>query len=336
MNWLGVDIGGANLKLADGREYAESHAFALWREPEALAQRLRTCMAEAPPSDHLVVTMTGELADCFDSKAAGVQFILDAVESAADGRHTRVYLHTGKMVTPLVARRRPMEVAAANWHALAQFSVRFGERQPTLLLDVGSTTTDIVQLGSDRPAVCGLTDTERLLSGELVYTGVARTPVCSVVSSVPYRGQHAPVAGELFATMYDVYLLLSDLAEDLTDRNTADSRPASKAAARVRMGRMICADSEHFNHRDAVTMAQAVAECQVGRIAAAVKQVVPSPGELARVVLSGQGEFVAQRVLETLGISPEVVSLARELGRNISRCAPAYALAVMAREAAEP
>ena len=63
MNWLGIDIGGANLKFADGNEYAESHSFAMWKHPNRLGQELRRFIADAPASDHLVITMTGELAD---------------------------------------------------------------------------------------------------------------------------------------------------------------------------------------------------------------------------------------------------------------------------------
>ena len=40
MSWLGVDIGGANLKAADGRGWAQSVPFALWRDPQGLAEAL--------------------------------------------------------------------------------------------------------------------------------------------------------------------------------------------------------------------------------------------------------------------------------------------------------
>ncbi len=65
MSWLALDIGGANLKVADGRGFAESYSFALWRDPNGLSQQVRTIISEAPKADHLAVTMTGELADFF-------------------------------------------------------------------------------------------------------------------------------------------------------------------------------------------------------------------------------------------------------------------------------
>src|SRR5688500_1600111 len=100
MNWLAFDIGGANIKVADGLEYCRSYALPLWREPARLAPQLRLAIAEAPPADRLAVTMTGELADCFASKAEGVQFIVSAAVAAADRRPVLVYLVDGRLAGP--------------------------------------------------------------------------------------------------------------------------------------------------------------------------------------------------------------------------------------------
>ena len=336
MNWLALDIGGANLKLADGKGFADSYALSLWKDNSRLARELRTLIYEAPSSDHLAVTMTGELADCFDNKSSGVQFILDAVHDAADGRHTRVYLTDGRIVAPQVAKSKPLLAASSNWHALARFVGRYAKQGAALLIDIGSTTSDLIPLVDGRPAAAGANDTDRLLSGELVYSGVERSPVCGLVNAVPYRGQTCPVAQEWFATSCDAYLVLGDLRENPTNSNTADGKPATKAAARTRLGRVICASSEQFNHRDAVAIAEEIAKTQVQRIAASARRVIdrmPSPPE--KVVISGHGEFVARRVLGELGLSVPTISLGKELGADVSRCAPAHALAVLAREATE-
>lgn len=335
MQWLGIDIGGAHIKVADGRGFAASYPFPLWRSPQNLPQELRTLIAQAPTSDHLVITMTGELADCFATKSEGVRFILTAVQKAADGRHTRVYLNDGALVTPQVASSRETQVAAANWHALARFCGRFVRKDTALLLDVGSTTTDIVPLQKGEPIPAGLNDTDRLLSGELAYCGIERTPICSLVESVPYRGQRCPVAREFFATTRDVYLLTGDLPEDESNVHTADGRPATKAAARTRIGRMICADEAQFNHRDAVVMAQAIAEAQATILARSVERVVQRLGATpTAVVLSGHADFLIRRVLDRFNWKMRVISLAQEIGVGAARCGPAHALAVLGREAA--
>lgn len=333
MAWLGLDIGGANIKVADGRGFGESIPFALWQAPQQLGLRLRTILAEAPPCDHLAVTMTGELADCFATKAEGVHAILDAVEQAAAGRHTRVYLTSGALVTPQVARSRTLEVAAANWHALARFASRLAPTGSAILIDIGSTTTDMIPLRDGQVVAVGKTDTDRLISGELVYVGVERTPVCAVAANAPYRGQQPTLARELFATVRDAFLLLGQIEENELDRNTADGRPATKAAARMRLGRMICADEEQFHHRDAVEIAAHVAQLTLDLVRKGYQQVVARQvAAPIRLIVAGQGEFLARQVPSSQSMPVSMVSLNRELGPRISRCAPAHAIAVLARE----
>jgi probable H4MPT-linked C1 transfer pathway protein len=335
MRWLALDIGGANIKAADGLGYAQSYALALWRDAGLLAQQLRTAISEAPPADYLLITMTGELADCFESKAAGVQFILDAVREGSGNRHTRVYLVDGRQVTPQVAATLPHLAAASNWHVLARFAGRFAPQGPALLIDAGSTTCDVIPLLDGKPAAKGATDTQRLLTGELVYTGVERSPVCAVADFVPYRGQNCPLVQELFATMRDVYILIGELAENKADVETADKKPATKAASRTRLGRMIAADTEEFNHRDAVALAQSVAEAQASRLANAIAKVSASqPAPPGTIILSGHGEFLARAAIASFGSQPPIVSLSERLGPAIARSAPAHALATIAREAA--
>lgn len=336
MKWLALDIGGANIKVADGRGYASAFGFRLWADRDQLARQLRTVIAESPDCDHLAVTMTGELADCFETKSEGVHFILQAVEEAADHRHTRVYLSDGRLVTVEVARETPLLAASSNWHALARFAGGFAPHGVSLLIDIGSTTCDIIPLRDGQPVQLGVTDTDRLLHGELVYTGVERSPLCGVVSSVPYRGQLCPVAQELFATTRDVYIIQGKLPEQPSDSNTADGRPATRRGARIRLGRMLATTEEQFNHRDAVHVAEAVADVQAAQIVAATKRVQSRIGTPGRVVISGHGEFLARRVIEQTPIIVPITSLAAELGAVVSRSAPAHALAVLARESLGP
>jgi hypothetical protein len=238
------------------------------------------------------------------------------------------------MVTPQVAVTMPQLVAASNWHALARFAGRFAGPGPALLLDVGSTTCDLIPLVNGQPVAIGKTDTERLLSGELVYTGVERSPVCGVVHYLPYRGQTCPVCHELFAATRDVYVLLGELPEDLTNTETSDGQPLTKGAARLRMARMVAADRDEFNHRDAVAAAQSVWDAQASQLATAIGKVRSRlPGAPQKVILSGHGEFLARTALALVAEQSPVLSLASELGSDISRSAPAHALAVLAREA---
>jgi (4-(4-[2-(gamma-L-glutamylamino)ethyl]phenoxymethyl)furan-2-yl)methanamine synthase len=332
-SWLALDIGGANLKAADGRGFAVSRPFPLWQKPNELSAAIEQLIAESPPCERIAMTMTGELADCFRTKAEGVRFIVDAVATAAGNRPMFVYLTNGRLVPPEVAVNLELLAAASNWHALAQFACRYLLGEPGLLVDLGSTTTDIIPLVDDKPAASGRTDTQRLLAGELVYTGVERTPVCAIADSIPYRGRLCPVARELFATMWDVYLSLDKLSEEPESTNTADGRPATKAAAVDRLARMICADSDSFQVEDAVAAARYLSEMQRRQIETALDEVLArmtSPPKT--VVLSGQGEFLLGQILDERKMTARRVVLTEELGPVLSRCAPAHGLAVIAAE----
>jgi probable H4MPT-linked C1 transfer pathway protein len=333
MKWMALDIGGANLKAADGAGFAVSHPFPMWENPRQLTDALRAMISLVPKVDHIAATMTGELADCFTTKAEGVKFILSALQVAADGRHTRVYLTNGKLVSLQTATRQPLLAASSNWHALASFAGRYMPEGSGLLIDVGSTTCDMIPMVDGVPVTIGKTDPNRMVNGELVYSGVQRSPVCAVASLVPWRGRKCPLAQELFATMWDVYLMLGDLPEEPNATNTADHRPATKEAARDRLARSICADRETFSETDARLVADALAQAQLRKIGAIAVQLIARLQQPPNtVVISGRGEFLARRILDELKLKAAVVSLSRELGPELSRCAPAHALAVIARE----
>src|SRR5262245_32221527 len=201
---LGFDIGGANTKAAHSGGACLSRPFALWQDPEGLALRLllRELRAALPPANELAVTMTGELCDCFASKREGVSRILSVVGDVAGDMPVRVWRNDGSLVDLAAAQSGDaLLVAAANWPALATWAGRLVPSDPALLLDIGSTTTDIIPLHDGVPVAAGHTDTERLRTGELVYTGVRRTPVCAVLGN-------EGLASEFFATTHDVYVAL--------------------------------------------------------------------------------------------------------------------------------
>jgi uncharacterized hydantoinase/oxoprolinase family protein len=137
----------------------------------------------------------------------------------------------------------------------------------------------------------------------------------------------------VFATTWDAYLILRDLPEDASAINTADGRPATRAAARDRLARSICADRDAFSDEDALAAAVAIARAQAAKISVAVQGVIrrmPTPP--VTIVMSGQGEFLARRLLDRMRLNSDVISLSEKLGPDVSRCATAHALAVLVRE----
>ncbi|MDA7977772.1 MAG: hypothetical protein MPJ50_03250 [Pirellulales bacterium] len=338
MSWIGLDIGGAQTKLSNGSQLAISRSFPLWRRPDALADLLQELLDGQIPDASLAVTMTGELADCYRTKREGVDRILKSVESAAAGRDISVYLTDGTFVSPDEARDRHLQAAAANWHALAKYCTRLTENSSALLIDIGSTTADIIPLDAGGPCPDGLTDPNRLASGELVYTGVRRSPVCAVTNTLPWKGKQCGVAQELFATTWDAYLVLDELPEEPDAATTADGRPATKDAAHDRLARCICADREMFDVDDALAAAQAIEKAQLAKLGLAAVGVMRGLSQPPRtIILSGSGEFLARKLVAKLRLKDvQVISLAEQFDNaEISRSATALAVAVLAEEAAE-
>jgi probable H4MPT-linked C1 transfer pathway protein len=324
---IGLDVGGANLKAATSDARARTVPFELWKNPGGLANALRRLISGWPMPDRFAVTMTGELCDCFETKREGVAAILDAVQAATSHAPVRVWTNQGRFVDLPIARETPLPCAAANWLALGTFAGHFARQGPALLIDIGSTTTDIVPLVDGLPTPRGRTDRERMCFQELVYTGVRRTPLCAVLGE--------GVAAEVFATTLDAYLALDAVPEDAQNRNTADGRPATREMARARLARMLCGDAESVNGADAEGLARRVMECQVSVLRLAVEAVVERmPAAPGTIILSGSGEFLARRVLEEGKQMPRrrIVSLGEQLGPEITQAACAYGVAILAAE----
>jgi probable H4MPT-linked C1 transfer pathway protein len=331
---LGLDIGGANLKAAHNFGRACLRPFELWRSPAGLPGALFALFQAMPEFDLLAVTMTGELCDCFETKRQGVSAILDAVESACHKVAKRpiinVWQTNGQFAPPAEARAAPVLTASSNWLALASYAARFASEGPALVIDVGSTTTDIIPLLDGRPAPRGRTDPERLKSGELVYTGVRRTPLCALLEGA--------VAAEWFATTLDVYVILGQLPEDANDLGTADGRPATRKASQARLARMVCTDFESFTQRDAEQLARKARGRQIAMMRKAIGQVSARlPGPIQTAIVSGSGEFLAWMATDDTerGPRPRVISLGHKHGADISQAACAFAVAILAAEKAE-
>ena len=334
MHTLGLDVGGANLKAADGGDSAASVPFALWRDPAGLAAALGELCERFAPCERFAVTMTGELCDCFETKEQGVAHILDAVEEAANGRPVWVWQTAGEFVDPQTAREFWQLTAAANWHATATFVGRCVPEGEALLIDMGSTTTDFTWLTDGVPVPTGRTDLERLKSYELLYRGAGRTPVCVAGEALIDSGVRVaiPAAAELFATARDAYVALGTLPPDPEDADTADGRPATLENCERRLARMVCADLSEVDG-EVGTVADLFARHVESRLTTAVEMLCGRHGEFDRLLLAGSGTPVLQAWLKDWPPpSVERTVFAEVFSPAVSAALPAHAVARLCEE----
>lgn len=306
MQTVGVDVGGAHLKLAslsgaDKLEWVFQLPCPLWQGIDRLSSAWQeACMRMTLPADgHYAVTMTGELADCFVSRNDGVSQILIALGELLP-QPFYVYAGQSGLVDMHTALSIPERVASANWHAAARCVAE--HYQHGVFIDIGSTTTDLVPFANG--AVCNRAyqDSDRLACHELLYTGVVRTPVMAMSREVQVANKTMPVVAEYFATAADVYRLSGDLAAYCDQYPSSDGAPATRPASARRLARMFARDYD--NDEDFwVTVAQTIAEQHYQSILSAYTQLcrrqdfnAPTP-----VVAAGVGRFIAKRIAATMG-----------------------------------
>ncbi|MCL4367876.1 MAG: H4MPT-linked C1 transfer pathway protein [Actinobacteria bacterium] len=307
----GWDVGGAHIKAArvlwrtGGIEDVRTvvRPFEMWREPEDLP----SVLAEVGEAlgilgvEAAAVTMTAELSDAFRTKREGVLFVLDGLERAFPRTPLHLLSITGDFVRAESARMRPLDFAATNWVASALF---IAERHPEcILIDVGSTTTDIIPIRGGEIVAEGRTDLDRLVSGELIYTGVLRTNPNTLVEAVPVRGRMCRVAAEYFTAMGDAYLLLGRLSSEEYTCPTPDGRATSREAAAERLARLVCADGEMLNEEEIFTLAVYLEERQLHHISEGLLQVLSRLDDARDIplVVVGAGSFLAVEVGRRLG-----------------------------------
>lgn len=340
---VGWDVGGVNTKVArvelpliNGRRHgapiaAAVRAYEIQRDPAALPAVLSALARDvgATAADAHALTMTAELSQFFRTKRDGVAFVLDAITSAFPEATIRVFSAHGDFLTLAEARAAPLAVAAANWAATAR--VVADVAPDAILIDIGTTTTDIIPVVGGTVRAMGWTDPARLASGELLYLGAVRTPVEVITTTVPLANGSAGVSAEGFACSGDVHLWRGTLPSELHTMPTPDGRPATREFAGERLARVVCADRELLDDDDIDRIAAAVAEAQVARTAAAVIRVRARHPGVTVAVVAGVGDFVAAAAAERAGLT--VVRLVDTLGPQAGRGAPAAAVALLLAQA---
>jgi probable H4MPT-linked C1 transfer pathway protein len=334
------DIGGANLKLALVEASHLVHAALIPCPIRQDASKFDTVLAEAlplcPPEAMHVVTMTGELSDVFPDRAEGVAYLVGMMRTATDGE-ALFYGDRSGFLDCIRAVERSAEVASANWHASAALLAEFFA--DALFVDVGTTTTDLVPLKQGAVAARGYTDSERLTLGELVYTGVVRTPVMVVARMAPFDGAMQRIAAERFATMADVWRLLGELPRQADAYPTPDLKGKTTQESAARLARMLGRDASEAGLLDWVDVARHFAECQLADIEAAAFALLAREeiaGD-APVIGAGCGSFLARHLAQRIGRPyrdfADLIDCAPEMRETAAVCAPAVALALLAERA---
>jgi probable H4MPT-linked C1 transfer pathway protein len=345
---FGWDVGGAHVKVsmtnrAGGLLDVAQWACPLWQGLAHLEGVIEAVFERWPAardgSARHAVTMTGEMVDLFTDRAEGVRMLTRTLTQRL-GPRTMFFAGGGEHAGWL-ARSACVEgwrsVASANWLATAQWVATCVP--DAVLIDIGSTTTDIIPIVGGRVVARGANDAERLVSGELVYHGVVRTPLCGLAHCIAFGGETTGVMNEWFATTADVYRLTGELWDAHDQHPSADNGPKTEAASRARIARMIGRDAADATDAEWKRFAQTWRREQLRTLEANFARLIARDETLAAapVVGAGCGRFLAAALARQQARG--YIDFARLAGvadddatraEWVSTCAPSVAVALLA------
>ncbi len=340
---VGWDIGGAHVKTvllnAGQLQQVIQQPCPLWQGTAFLKETVSQVMqvlglSEAETNCQHVITMTGELVDCFVDRDEGVRAIIAVMQQQLNTSALFFYAgQTGFLTVDQIQSGHLLQIASANWLASCEWvATRLSD---AVFVDIGSTTTDLIVIQDHRPDVQGMTDYERLLTEEMVYTGVIRTPLMAVSRFAIFKGQQVSVMAEYFATMADVYRLTNELNEYHDQTPTCDGQEKTSQASARRLSRMIGYD---YRLQDQVLwkrMALGFRHEQLQQIQKALLRQLSRYPEMALppVVGAGVGRFLVKELAKNLDQTyhdfNELAGFADSEVMTAADCAPASAVALL-------
>lgn len=336
MKIAGLDIGGATTDLAVV-EFSDSgdiknirvdyEYLPMWMEKENLGNVIKNMLgSDFNDLDALGVSMTAELVDAYATKREGVLDIVQKTRELSDIEMG--FVGQSGILEPKEVLGKPLEVAAANWIATAPLAAMISP--DCILVDTGSTTTDIIPIKDGQECARGRSDLERLATGELVYTGLLRTNVATLVDRVPLQDIWVRVASELFAITADVQVVLKNIGEKEYSCPTPDGSGESRTECMQRMARLVCSDLDVLTEEEVEELSSYVYQKQLERVAEALLEVAEN-NDLDEVVVTGLGmNLVGREAANLLGL--KVTSMDELLTIEECVAAPAVGTALLMEE----
>lgn len=355
-NIIGWDIGGAHVKIAIANNQTISQVqqlpCPLWKGIDQLSACISSVEQSVSKSvvttadkninfnqyEH-AITMTGELVDHFVDRKQGVLAIIeemsDKLHASNDNSKVQYYAGTDGFVNTQQAIASYKNIASANW--LASVNYAASKISNALFIDIGSTTTDIVEVRDNKATFTGYTDEQRLIEKELVYCGVVRTPVFAIHKSAQVKGQQIPVINEYFSNMADVYRLTDELPAHADLSDTLDGCDKDMSSSAIRLARMFANDAKQDELEVWREVAKQIRNSQVQMIKDAcrhqfMKKNVPLT---TPIIGAGVGRFLVKDLASQLGRDYvdfddlfETISLTQGFG--VGDCAPAASVACLA------
>ena len=243
MKIIGWDIGGAHIKAAKidfkkKTSKTEQIYSPIWENINNLKNSIKSIKKKLGKTNYHAITMTAELSDIFPNRKNGVKYIIK-LSSKILGEKNIFFYSKKNFLKKKSAIKKTFELSSMNWHATASFISNFFPN--CILVDIGSTTTDITPIKKNEIISKGTSDYQRLKSNELIYLGVLRTPIQAVEKK-------KNLINENFANLSDVYRVLNKIPNTVDLLPTLDNKTKNKHDSARRIARIFGKDykKNHF------------------------------------------------------------------------------------------
>lgn len=333
MKIAGFDIGGANTDVAivdfdDSGNILQIETdfiyLPMWTKKDQLKGALKDLLgASNEEVEAIGISMTAELVDAYKTKKIGV---MDIAKKSADSFDVPVgFVGLEGIIMLSEVFKDPMHVAAANWIATVPLAANL--YSDCILMDTGSTTTDIIPIKNGVECAYGRSDLERLKTGELVYSGTLRTNLATLVDKVPFDGTMIRIASELFAITADVQIVLGNIKEADYTVDTMDGAGKSIEECMTRISRVVCGDLDVLNKNEITVIAGYIYKKQVEKISEALLE-VSRRNNISMVVTTGLGmDVICARACEVASL--KYIGMDKILKKKDCVVAPAIGTAIL-------
>lgn len=337
---LGWDIGGAHLKAAlldvDGSIIQViQDPCPLWQGLHELEHSVQRIVAQLPVQSYRhAVTMTGEMADFFPSRDYGVRALASFMQQRFSTERVEFFAGQIGFVSLAEVTAHSEQIASANWIATAQW---LAHTLPSgVLVDIGSTTADLIAFADGELLQRGHDDATRMQHSELVYTGVVRTSLMALAQKVPVDGHWLGVMAEHFANTADVYRILDRLPEGADQHETADGGAKNLIASQRRLARMVGMELDAQSPAAWRHLARYFSEQQLQLLSQALMTVCSrnALADTSTLVAAGCGRFLVDELASRLALPvcafDDLIPAAKIVtGVDAADCAPAFAVAAL-------
>ncbi len=173
--------------------------------------------------------MTAELSDIFSNRSIGTKHIINLTSKLLIKKKVFFYNYKKNFFNKKDAIKKTPLINSMNWHASANFISKYVSN--CLLIDIGSTTTDIIPIKNGKIISKGTNDSKRLKNNELLYIGSLRTPINAIE-------KRKNIIYENFSNIADVYRILGKLPRKLDQIPTEDNKKKDKHSSARRLARI--------------------------------------------------------------------------------------------------